>query len=67
MLQRFGAGDVFQQPARRVVISAYLLYVYDTFAAYVRADSQLDWRKRNPDGADLIDRVKDIIERDQNN
>jgi hypothetical protein len=64
MMQRFGAGDVFRQPARRVVLNAYLLYVYDTFASYTQADSQLEWRKHHPQGADLIDRVKEWIDRD---
>jgi hypothetical protein len=60
-MQRFGAGDVFQQPARRVLTSALVLNVYDTFESYEQAESQIEWRKRNPGGADFIERVKDMI------
>jgi hypothetical protein len=61
MWQRFGGGDVFRQPARRVMLAAYLLNVADTFDSYERAASQIDWRRNNPQGADYIDRIKDII------
>jgi hypothetical protein len=62
MWQRFGGADVFKQPARRVMLSAYLLNVADTFESYERADSQIEWRRNNPQGADFIDRIKDIID-----
>jgi hypothetical protein len=61
MWQRFGGVDVFKQPARRVMLSAYLLNVADTFESYTQADSQIDWRRSNPRGADFIDRVKELI------
>jgi len=62
MWQRFGGSDVFRQSARRVMTSAYLLNVADVFSSYAQVDSQIDWRRDNPQGANFVDRVKDIIQ-----
>lgn len=63
-MQRFGAGDVFRQPARRVLWGATLLNVCQAFEEYEHAPDRQKWRASHAQQTELIEQVKAIIDDD---